>query len=305
MAISRRESDKKTLMNVLVTGANGQLGMHLRELASRSGDRYVFTCLHGTPEVETVYLDICNGEALDLICRSEDIDVIVNCSAYNDVNKAEDDVSMANMVNRTGVENLAAAALKYNAVLIHISTDYVFDGRKNTPYCEQDAPAPLGVYGESKLSGERAIIESGCKYFIFRTSWMYSGYRKNFYGTMVSLLESPGEVKVVCDQVGTPTYAGDLAEFIFGLISARRVNSNFGLYHYSDEGVASWYDFACAIARLRGLPGKVLPCLSVEYRQKAARPHYSVLDKSLVKKTFGVGIPHWEESLEKFVKLQK
>jgi len=286
-------------MNVLVTGSNGQLGMELRALAKDSGDRYIFTCLHEAPGVETVLLDVSNKEAVELVCESEKVDVIINCSAYNDVNKAEEDVQMADIINHQAPENLAAAALKTKAVLIHISTDYVFDGNKNVPYKEDDLTSPLGAYGATKLAGERGVVESGCKYFIFRTSWMYSPYRKNFLKTMLSLLKERSSVSVVCDQVGTPTYAADLAAFLVRLISSRKVKKNFGIYHYSDEGTASWYDFACAIKRLSGLPGRVEPCLGADFPQKAERPHYSVLDKSLVKKTFGVEIPHWLVSLEK------
>lgn len=285
-------------MNVLVTGANGQLGMEIRALSAGQPDRYIFTCLHETPGVETIPLDITNKEAVDIVCESERIDVIINCSAYNDVNRAEVDFQMADMVNRQGVENLAAAALKNKAVLVHISTDYVFDGGLHRPYNESDVPKPLNSYGATKLSGERAVINSGCKYFIFRTSWMYSRHRKNFFKTMSDLLSKPGKVNVVCDQVGTPTLASDLARFLVWLVSSRKVRKNFGLYHYSNEGVVSWYDFAYAIKKIFDLPGEVVPCLSSEYFQKASRPEYSVLDKSLFKKTFGVTIPYWRDSLE-------
>lgn len=287
-------------MNVLVTGANGQLGMELRSLAVNSKDHYVFTCLHEAPGLETIPLDISNKDAVDIICDSEDIDIIVNCAAYNDVNRAEDDFQMADTINHTGPENLAAAARKRKALLIHISTDYVFGGEKSTPYSEKDDVSPLGVYGATKAAGERGVMGSGCRYIIIRTSWMYSAYRKNFVSVMRGLLSERESVKVVCDQIGTPTYAGDLAAFIFWLISSRKYKGNYGLYHYSNEGTASWYDFAVAVARLWNLPGKVEPCLTSEYWQRAARPHYSVLDKSLIKKTFGVDIPHWVLSLEKF-----
>ena len=287
-------------MNVLVTGANGQLGMELRSLAANAKDRYIFTCLHEAPGLETIPLDISNKDAVEITCDSEDVDIIVNCAAYNDVNRAEDDFQMADLINHTGAENLAAAAKRRNALLIHISTDYVFGGDSAIPYNEKDMPSPLGVYGATKVAGERGVMDSGCKYIIIRTSWMYSAYRKNFVSIMRGLLSERESVKVVCDQIGSPTYAGDLAGFIFWLISSRKYKGNYGLYHYSNEGTASWYDFAVAIGRLWNLPGKVLPCLSSEYRQRAERPHYSVLDKSLIKKTFGINIPHWTLSLEKF-----
>lgn len=291
---------RKEVMNVLVTGANGQLGLEIRALSGGTKDHYIFTCLHESPGVETVPLDITNKDAVDIICESEKVDVIINCSAYNDVNRAEDDFQMADMINRQGVENLAAAAKKAKAVLIHISTDYVFDGGANEPYRETDAAKPLNSYGATKLSGERAVVSSGCKYFIFRTSWMYSKNRRNFLKTMEQLLSSRDSVSVVCDQTGTPTYAADLALFIVGIISSRKIKGNYGLYHFSDEGSASWYDFACAIKSVASLPGKVVPCRSKDFPQKASRPHYSVLDKSLVKKTFGVEIPHWLDSLKAF-----
>lgn len=287
-------------MNVLVTGANGQLGLEIRALSCGASDHYIFTCLHEAPGVETVPLDITNKEAVEIICESEQVDVIINCSAYNDVNRAEDDFQMADLINRQGVENLASAAKKTGAVLIHISTDYVFDGRAHAPYRETDEAKPVNSYGATKLAGERAVIASGCKYFIFRTSWMYSNYRKNFLRTMESLLWKQGTVNVVCDQVGTPTRARDLAVFLKWLIETRNIKSNFGLYHFSNEGVASWYDFACAIKKELSLRGKVIPCRSEEFPQKAKRPSYSVLDKSLVKKTFGVEIPHWRTSLHDF-----
>lgn len=292
-------------MNVLVTGANGQLGMEIRALTTGGSDRYVFTCLHEAPGVETVLLDVTNRDALDIVCKAENIDVIVNCSAYNDVNRAEDDFQLADAVNRQGAENLARTALENNAVLIHVSTDYVFDGNAHRPYNEQDDPMPLNSYAATKLAGERAVAASGCKYFILRTSWLYSGYGKNFVKTMRGALSHAGSVKVVCDQVGTPTHARDLASFIVWLVSSRRVKGDFGLYHYSNEGVASWYDFAVEVGRLLSLPGAVVPCLSSEYPQKAARPKYSVLDKSLIKKTFGVRIPYWRDSLEELCKNPK
>lgn len=287
-------------MNVLVTGANGQLGLEIRALSCGASDHYIFTCLHEAPGVETVPLDITNKEAVEIICESEQVDVIINCSAYNDVNRAQDDFQMADMINRQGVENLALAAKKTGAVLIHISTDYVFDGRAHAPYRETDIAKPVNSYGATKLAGERAIIASGCKYFIFRTSWMYSNYRKNFLRTMESLLCKQGTVNVVCDQVGTPTRARDLAVFIKWLIETRKIKGNYGLYHFSNEGVASWYDFACAIKKELSLPGTVVPCRSEDFPQKAERPHYSVLDKSLVKKSFGVEIPHWRNALHDF-----
>ncbi|MBO4605778.1 MAG: dTDP-4-dehydrorhamnose reductase [Bacteroidales bacterium] len=288
-------------MNVLVTGSNGNLGCELRRLAADSTDRFVFTDIGEMPGAETIHLDITNEEALEIIVRNEKIDVIVNCAAYTNVDKAEDDVEFAAAINRDAPESLARIAAEVGATLIHISTDYVFSGEGNTPIKETVAPAPRSVYGSTKLAGEKAIQKSGCKYIIIRTAWLYSPKGKNFVGTMRSIMSSRDEVRVVCDQVGSPTSATDLAGLIMHIITTRQL-AKTGLYHFSSEGAVSWFDFAMAIKDLCGYDCRVIPCLTSDYRTKARRPQYSVLDKSLVKKTFGVEVPYWRDSLEACLK---
>ena len=288
-------------MNVLVTGSNGNLGCELRRLAADSTDRFVFTDIGEMPGAETIHLDITNEEAVEIIVRNEKIDVIVNCAAYTNVEKAEDDVEFAAAINRDAPEGLAKIAMEVGATLIHISTDYVFSGEGNTPIKETVPPAPRSVYGSTKLAGEKAIQKSGCKYIIIRTAWLYSPAGKNFVGTMRSLMGSREEVRVVCDQIGSPTSAADLAGLIMHILQTRQLGK-VGIYHYSGEGAISWYDFAMAIRDICGYSCKVTPCLTSDYRSKARRPQYSVLDKSLVKKTFGVDVPYWRDSLEECLK---
>ena len=283
-------------MNVLVTGSNGNLGCELRRLAADSTDRFVFTDISEMPGAETIHLDITNREAVGIIVRSEDIDLIVNCAAYTNVDKAEDDVEFAAAINHDAPEILAQTAKETGATLIHISTDYVFPGEGNTPIKETVSPAPRSVYGSTKLAGEKAVQKSGCKSIIIRSAWLYSPYGRNFLTTMRSLMSSREELSVVCDQVGSPTCAGDLAGLIMHIITTRQFGKT-GLYHYSDEGAVSWYDFAMAIRDICGYSCRIRPCLSTEYRSKVRRPQYSVLDKSLVKKTFGVEVPYWRDSL--------
>lgn len=287
-------------MNILVTGANGQLGTELRNAAKGSAHNFIFTDVSQVPGTETIYLDITNIDAIRIIAESEKVDVIVNCAAYTDVEKAESDIAFADLLNHTAPANLAAVASALKATLIHISTDYVFQGDNHVPYKETDAPSPLGAYGITKYSGEKSIINSGCKYLIFRTAWLYSPYGKNFVKTMMRLTETNPSIRVVCDQIGTPTYAADLASLIVGIIDNGQLDRT-GIYHYTDEGCASWYDFAHAVNSLCGHSCEVRPCTTEEYPTKARRPAYSVLDKSLVKQTFGVRIPHWHESLAKCI----
>ena len=284
-------------MNILVTGANGQLGREIRNASAGSGHRFVFTDVSQAPGLETVYLDITNADAVRITCCSEDIDVIVNCAAYTDVEKAESDIQFADLLNHTAAANLASVACERGATLIHVSTDYVFDGESNVPYKESDPPSPLGAYGVTKYAGERSVMNSGCKYLIFRTAWLYSPYGKNFVRTMARLTGTNPGLKVVFDQVGTPTYAADLAGLIVRIISEGMLNRT-GVYHFTDEGCISWYDLAVAVNRLCGHSCQVTPCHTDEYPTKARRPRYSVLDKTLVKETFGITIPHWYDSLE-------
>ena len=284
-------------MNILVTGANGQLGREIRNASEGSGHHFVFTDVSQAADVETVYLDITNIDAVRIICGSEDIDVIVNCAAYTNVEKAENDLTFADLLNHTAAANLAEVAAERKATLIHVSTDYVFDGEANVPYKETDPPSPLGAYGMTKFAGEKSIVNSGCKYLIFRTAWLYSPYGKNFVKTMARLTASNPTVKVVFDQVGTPTCAADLAGLIVRIISEGMLDRT-GIYHFTDEGVISWYDLAVAVNRLCGHGCAVRPCHTDEFPAKARRPKYSVLDKTLVKETFGVEIPYWLDSLE-------
>ena len=291
---------EKKKLNVLVTGGNGQLGCALREASKDSPNRFVFTDINGLPGKETVYLDATNPEAVAIICDSEDIDVIVNCAAYTDVDKAEDDTAFAAVLNRDTVAGLAAIARARKATLIHISTDYIFPGNGCTPIKEDAEPGPRSVYGATKLAGEKAVKDSGCNHIILRTAWMYSQYGHNFVKTMMHLTAERDSLKVVCDQAGTPTFADDLAGFIVGIIDGGKLDRT-GIYNFTDLGVISWYDFSVAIRDLCGNVCDIIPCLSSEYPRKAARPNYSVLDKSLVQKVFGVKIPYWYDSLRKCI----
>ena len=283
-------------MNILVTGANGQLGTELRNVTEKSRDNYIFSDIIPLPEVETLHLDITDIDAVRLVCSSERIDAIVNCAAYTNVDKAEDDPATAMSLNRAAAGNLARVATERDAALIHISTDYVFNGETPLP-CKEDWPTdPLGVYGATKLAGEKEIENSGCRSIIIRTAWLYSPYGKNFVKTMLRLTAEKDSLKVVFDQIGTPTYARDLAAMIHGIIEGRRLDKT-GLYHYSDEGAISWYDFAKAICEIGGNRCDIQPCHTEEYPSKARRPRFSVLDKTKVKETFGISIPYWRDSL--------
>ena len=288
-------------MNILVTGANGQLGTEIRNLSEGMGHHFIFSDVNEVPGCETVYLDITNLDAIRIVCRSENVHVIINCAAYTDVAKAEDDIDFAALLNHTAPGHLAQAAREIGATMIHISTDYVFHGDASIPYREDDEPHPLGVYGVTKLQGEEAVRQSGCKYLIFRTAWLYSPSGKNFVKTVRRLTAEKPEMKCVFDQVGTPTYAADLAALILKVIADGRLDAT-GTYHFTNEGVISWYDFAKAIASLSGHVCDIRPCHSDEFPSKAERPHFSVLDKTKVKETFGVEIPYWLDSLKECIK---
>lgn len=279
-------------MNILVTGANGQLGREMRNVSAGSADRYLFT--------DTSELDITNAKAVFAAVKGGHVDVIVNCAAYTNVDRAEDDEPTADLLNNRAVATLAQAAHEAAAVLIHVSTDYVFSGNSNTP-CREDQPTdPLGAYGRTKLAGEQAVQAAGCRYLIFRTAWLYSPYGDNFVKTMRRLTAERDSLKVVFDQVGTPTYAGDLAALIRKVIDGRMFDRT-GIYHFSDEGVCSWYDFAVEICRMFDNECDILPCHSDEFPSKVRRPHFSVLDKTKVKAAFGIKIPHWRQSLRRCV----
>lgn len=283
-------------MKILVTGSSGQLGREIMRQSACSEHEYIFTDVQTSgSDACMVLLDITDERQV-METVTPDIDVIVNCAAYTDVNGAESDPDAAFKVNALAAGYLADAALKADALLIHISTDYIFDGASNTPYVEDAHAAPCNVYGKSKLASEEAVIGSGCRHMIFRTSWLYSNTGRNFFLTMAELTADRPTVKVVVDQVGTPTYAYDLAEFICGVIEEGKLDKT-GVYNYSDEGVCSWYDFAHEICMQLGYTCKVEPCRSEEYPSAAKRPRYSVMDKTKVKQAFGIEIPHWKESL--------
>ena len=277
-------------MNILITGANGQLGRSLRRLGGVSPHNYLFT--------DVAELDITDAAAVLRTVEERRIDVIVNCAADTDVERAEEDEPTAELLNHKAAGNLAAAAKATGATLFHVSTDYVFDGTAHTPYTEDGTPSPLGAYGRTKLAGERAVMASGCRYLIFRTAWLYSEYGNNFLKTMLRLTSERDTLQVVFDQIGTPTYAGDLALAIFSIIESERYAGNEGVYHFTDEGVCSWYDFATEIAAAAGHDScRIIPCHTSEFPTKAARPAYSVLDKTKIKTTFQMDIPHWRESM--------
>ncbi|MBQ0077541.1 MAG: dTDP-4-dehydrorhamnose reductase [Bacteroidales bacterium] len=287
-------------MNILVAGANGQLGRELRRLSAGSAHNFIFTDVSQIPGLETVWLDITDADAVRLITESENVDVIINAAAYTNVDKAEDDLVLVDLLNNQAPAILARAAKDRGALLISISTDYVFNGLGCTPIAETQKPDPRSAYGASKLAGEIAIAKSGCRSIIIRTAWLYSPYGKNFVKTMLHLTEVNESIKVVYDQVGSPTAAADLAAAILHIIDSGQTNKT-GIYHYTDEGAVSWFDFAQEIKRLGGTSATINPCLSNEFPSKAERPHYSVLDKSLFRKTFGVEIPYWRTSLEKCI----
>ena len=283
-------------MNILVTGANGQLGNCMRNVAKCSTDNYIFTDIDE--------LDITDAESVRKMVLDNDVMVIVNCAAYTNVDKAETDAAFAEKINASAVENLAYAIKINDGTLIHISTDYVFGGSHgNTPRTEMEPVNPTGIYGLTKLHGEQAIKTSGCKALIFRTAWLYSEYGKNFVKTMLNLTSTKPQLKVVFDQVGTPTYAQDLADAIYDIIDGRNFEGNEGIYHYSNEGVCSWYDFTKMIAEYAGKTDcDIQPCHCDEFPSPVVRPSYSVLDKTKYKQTFGKKIPYWTESLKVCVK---
>lgn len=336
-------------MNILVTGANGQLGREMRLVAGSSTDNYVFTDVVEVEGLETVRLDITSMDEVRAAVARYAVDVIVNCAAYTNVEAAEDNYDLAELLNARAPENLAVVIKEVGGLLVHISTDYVFGGESYSEPCREDMKgAPTGVYGLTKLHGEEAVKASGCSYVILRTSWLYSEFGKNFVKTMLSLTSTRPAVQVVSDQIGTPTYALDLAKaiaVIFDDYRQERLNyaqvpldcrhgnsgtdnlvsrcpapqshiaqsrvlesnncccdrkySKSGVYHYSNEGSCSWFDFASVIAELAGHTScRITPCLSSEFPSRVTRPAYSVLDKTLVKRTFGLSIPSWPDSLK-------
>ncbi|MBO5805189.1 MAG: dTDP-4-dehydrorhamnose reductase [Bacteroidales bacterium] len=295
-------------MKILVTGANGQLGRCIRILAPDSGHSFIFTDVVEAEGLQTQMLDITNLDAVRAMVAAEGIEAVINCAAYTNVDAAEDNFELADLLNAKAPENLAIAMREVDGLLVHISTDYVFGGDPyNTPCREEQCGTPTGVYGLTKLRGEEAIAAVGCRHIIIRTAWLYSEFGKNFCKTMLQLTATKPQLKVVFDQVGTPTYARDLAVAI--MIIAERYEDDFGygIYHFSNEGVSSWYDFAKAIAEYAGHTDcDIQPCHSYEFPSKVNRPAYSVLDKTKIKERFGLKIPYWTDSLRKCIdNLQK
>ena len=290
------------MKRILVTGANGQLGNEMRIIAKNSNDTYIFTDINQVEGVETTFLDITDLEAVQQCVVDNNIDVIVNCAAYTNVDAAETNEDLAEKLNAEAPKNLAKAIKEVGGLLIQISTDYVFGKESyNVPCREDQQGTPTGVYGASKLHGEQNIIEIGGNYVIIRTAWLYSEFGKNFCKTMMNLTSSKPQLKVVFDQVGTPTYAYDLAKAIVTVID-KFDGTQTGVYHYSNEGVCSWFDFTKMIAEYNGTTAcDILPCHSDEFPSPVKRPAYSVLDKTKIKKVFGIGIPYWTDSLKKCI----
>lgn len=279
-------------MNILITGCNGQLGNEMQLLEKENPQHQYFN-------TDVAQLDITNPEAIEEFVSNNAIDIIVNCAAFTAVDKAESSQELCHLLNAKAPEYLAAAVAKRGGYLVQVSTDYVFDGTNHTPYTEDEATCPNSVYGSTKLEGEKLAMAACANTMIIRTAWLYSTFGNNFVKTMIRLVQEKPELGVIFDQIGTPTYAGDLAAAIMAAINHGIVP---GIYHFSNEGVISWYDFTKAIHRIAGITScHVKPLHTAEYPTPAARPHYSVLDKTKIKQTYGIEIPYWEESLEKCV----
>ena len=303
------------MMNILVTGANGQLGNEMRIVAKESKDKYIFTDVVEVEGQETTILDITDLTAIKSVVKANNIQVIVNCAAYTNVDAAESNQELAEKLNAEAPKNLAIAIKEENGLLIHISTDYVFGGDPyNTPCKEDQKGTPTGVYGLTKLHGEQGIIATNCNYVILRTAWLYSEFGKNFVKTMLNLTSTKPQLRVVFDQVGTPTYALDLAKAISVVVEdyeheCAEYNHQWslytknGIYHYSNEGVCSWFDFTKMIAEYAGNDEcDIQPCHSDEFPSPVKRPSYSVLDKTKVKQTFGITVPYWTDSVKQCIK---
>ena len=303
-------------MNILVTGANGQLGNEIRIVAQNSTDKYIFTDVNQVEGVETTYLDITDLEAIRQTVSENEVKAIVNCAAWTNVDACETNETLADLAQKLNAEapqNLAKAMKEVDGLIIHVSTDYVFGQEPyNTPCNPEQKGTPTGVYGATKKQGEENILASDCKYIILRTAWLYSEFGKNFCKTMLNLTATKPQLKVVFDQCGTPTYAYDLAAAIYDILENRKYEGNSGIYHYSNEGVTSWYDFTKMIQRI-AIELKIhnselitqcdiQPCYSSEYPSPVKRPAYSVLDKKTFKDTFGIQVPYWVDSLEVCIK---
>jgi len=289
------------MAGTLITGGNGQLGNELRTISVQLPSPLYFT--------DVAELDICDREAVESFVKAKEIDLIINCAAFTAVDRAEDEPEIAGQINSVAPGILGRAAAASGALLIHISTDYVFDGNGPRPYKESDKAAPMSVYGRTKLAGEVAIVKSGCRFIIIRTAWLYSIFGNNFAKTIIRLAKERSSVNVVFDQIGTPTYAADLASSIATIVSHKDDAGFIGraenrIYHFTDEGVCSWYDFAMEIVESAAIDGcRIYPVTSDKFPAKAARPAFSVLDKYLIKETYGIEIPHWKESLHKCINL--
>ena len=290
------------MKNILVTGANGQLGNEMRIIAKNSVDNYIFTDVNQVDGVETIFLDITDLDSVRSCVIDNKVDVIVNCAAYTNVDAAETNEALAEKLNAEAPENLAKAMKEVGGLLVQISTDHVFGKEPYNEPCKEDQQGtPTGIYGMSKLHGEQKIIAVGCNYVIIRTAWLYSEFGKNFCKTMMNLTKTKSQLKVVFDQVGTPTYAYDLAKAI-DVVIEKFDASQVGIYHYSNEGVCSWYDFAKMIAEYNGTTEcDIQPCHSDEFPSPVKRPSYSVLDKTKIKEVFGVKVPYWTDSLKKCI----
>jgi dTDP-4-dehydrorhamnose reductase len=282
------------MQTILITGSNGQLGNEMQRAAKRFPQyQFIFTDL--------AELDICDKFAVDKFVKENKVTIIVNCAAYTAVDKAEMDVELCYKINAEAVQNIAEVAHDNHLKLVHVSTDYVFDGTNCMPYTEDMPVCPATVYGKSKLAGEEALVASCSDYVILRTAWLYSSFGSNFVKTMIKLGSERDELKVIFDQIGSPTYAADLADAILRIIS----HATFvpGVYHYSNEGVCSWYDFTKSIHSLSGISCQVLPIESKEYPTPTPRPHYSVLNKAKIKTTYQISIPYWQDSLKRCIEL--
>lgn len=282
------------MANILVTGSRGQLGAELQKIGFTLLDDVFYTDL---PE-----LDITDEQAVWDFVREKEIDTIVNCAAYTAVEKAEEEQEKAAFINTAAVANLAKIAAAEDCLLIHISTDYVFDGGATVPYTEKDRPCPQSIYGKTKWEGERAIQKSGCLAIILRTAWLYSAGGNNFVKTILRLASEKGEVSVVADQIGTPTYAADLAKVIVKIVADKELENTVEIYHYTNEGECSWYEFAREIITQSGIECQVHPLTTAQYPTKAKRPAYSVMDKTKIKRKYGIEIPLWQEALGRCLK---
>ena len=282
------------MTTILITGSNGLLGNEMQQAAVRFPNfNYIYT--------DVAELDICDKSALDAFVKANNVNVIVNCAAYTAVDKAEDDVELCYKINRDAVRNIAEVASDNKVKVVHVSTDYVFDGTNYLPYTEDMPVCPATVYGKSKLEGEQALLKNCKESVILRTAWLYSSFGNNFVKTMMKLGTERDSLGVIFDQVGTPTYAADLADAIMQLISSETFVP--GIYHFSDEGVCSWYDFTKTIHRMANITCDVKPIETKDYPARTPRPHFSVLNKGKIKSTYGISIPHWEVSLEKCIGL--